>query len=66
MVTAHLIPGEQTMSSIKAEPKPSYYELNEEKLEKATGGVVVTKRMDSASSKLWTNSVSVSAPTDPC
>jgi hypothetical protein len=39
MVAAHLIlPGEQTMSSTKAEPKSSYYELNEEELEKATGG----------------------------
>jgi hypothetical protein len=54
------------MSSIKAEPKPSYYELNEEELEKATGGVVVTKRMDIASPKLWADSVSLSTPTDPC
>lgn len=29
---------EQTMSNVNAEPKPSYYELNEEELEKATGG----------------------------
>ena len=29
---------EQTMSNVNAEPKPSYYELSEEELDKATGG----------------------------
>jgi hypothetical protein len=29
---------EQTMSNVYAEPKPSYYELNEEELERVAGG----------------------------
>ena len=28
---------EQTMSNVNAEPKPSYYELNEEELDRVSG-----------------------------
>lgn len=34
----HTFTNEQTMSSLNTEPKLSKYELNEEQLEKATGG----------------------------
>jgi hypothetical protein len=34
----HTFTKEQTMSSLNTEPKLSKYELNEEQLEKATGG----------------------------
>ena len=47
------------MSNI--EPKPSVCELTEEELEKATGGITVTKRFDVASPKLFE-----SIPTEPC
>ena len=43
---------EPTQSSV-APTKAVEAELSEQALEKATGGITVTKRMDSTSPKLW-------------
>jgi hypothetical protein len=55
----HPLTKEQTMSNANAEPKPSYYELTAEELEKATGGITNPKVFDMASPGLLRESTPV-------
>ena len=47
------------MSNLNAEPKPSYYELTAEELERVTGGITNTKVFDMTSPGLLRESTPV-------